>query len=46
LETPDEYEVVSGLKEGDMVVIGNHSELQSGKKVEPKLIELSMRGEN
>jgi RND family efflux transporter MFP subunit len=46
LETPDEYEVVSGLKEGDMVVIGNHSELQSGEKVEPKLIELSMRGEN
>jgi RND family efflux transporter MFP subunit len=45
LETPDEYEVVSGLKEGDMVVVGNHSEIQSGEKVQPKLVELSMRGD-
>lgn len=46
LETPDDYEVLSGLKEGDMVVIGNHSELQSGEKVQPKLIELSMLAGN
>lgn len=46
LETPDKYEVLSGLQEGDLVVIGNHSEIQVGEKVEPKLIELSMRTEN
>ncbi|HEV2454265.1 MAG TPA: efflux RND transporter periplasmic adaptor subunit [Verrucomicrobiae bacterium] len=44
LETPDKYEVLSGLKEGDMVVVGNHSEIQNGEKVEPKVVdELSMR---
>jgi RND family efflux transporter MFP subunit len=46
LETPREYEVLSGLNEGDLVVIGNRSEFQSGQKVEPKLIQLSRRDEN
>jgi RND family efflux transporter MFP subunit len=46
LETPDKYEVLSGLQKGDLVVIGNHSEIQTGQKVEPKLIALSMRAEN
>ncbi len=44
LETPDKYEILSGLHEGDLVVIGNRSKLQTGLKVEPKLIQLSMRG--
>jgi len=46
LETPDKYEVVSGLKEGDLVVVGDHSELQTGEKVDPKLVQLSMMNEN
>lgn len=46
LETPDKYEVLSGLQAGDLVVIGNLSQLQTGQKVEPKLNALSMRGEN
>ena len=46
LETPDKYEVLSGLQEGDLVVIGNHSEIQTGQKVEPKLTDLSMRTDN
>ena len=46
LETPDKYEVLSGLREGDLVIIGNHSKLQTGQKVEPKLIQLSLRDEN
>src|SRR5665213_3463080 len=46
LETPDKYEVLSGLQEGDLVVIGNRSGFQAGQKVEPKLIQLSMRNEN
>lgn len=46
LETPHQFEVLSGLQEGDLVVIGNHSAFQRGEKVEPKLIQLSMRDEN
>jgi RND family efflux transporter MFP subunit len=36
LETPDKYEVLSGLHEGDLVVIGNHSEFQAGQTVSPQ----------
>lgn len=46
LETPDKYEVLSGLKEGELVVVGNHSEIENGQKVEPKIVELSMLNEN
>jgi RND family efflux transporter MFP subunit len=37
LETPNRYEVISGLKEGEQVMIGNHSRVHPGEKVEPKL---------
>jgi RND family efflux transporter MFP subunit len=46
LETPDKYEILSGLNEGDLVVIGNRAGFQVGQKVEPKVIQLSMRDEN
>ena len=46
LETADKYEVLSGLDEGDLVVIGNRSGFQAGQRVEPKLIQLSLRNEN
>jgi len=46
LETSNKYEILSGLREGDLVVIGNHSGFQPGQKVEPKLIQFSMRNEN
>jgi len=46
LETPDKYEILSGLHEGDLVVVGNRSGFEAGQKVEPKLIQLSMRNEN
>lgn len=46
LETPDKYEVLSGLQEGDRVVIGSRAGFQPGQKVEPKLLELSLRDEN
>ena len=39
LETPDKYEVISGLSEGDLVVMGNRTQFQPGQKVEPKLIQ-------
>jgi RND family efflux transporter MFP subunit len=38
LETLDKYEILEGLHEGDLVVIGNHSEVQAGQKVEPQAV--------
>jgi hypothetical protein len=38
LETPTSYEVLAGLKEGDLVLIGSRSQVKPGQKVEPKLI--------
>lgn len=37
LETQTRYEVLGGLKEGDLVVIGNRGELAAGQKVEPRV---------
>jgi RND family efflux transporter MFP subunit len=33
LETPNRYEVTSGLKEGDLVMIGGRTQIQPGQKV-------------
>lgn len=38
LETPYYYEVLSGLKEGDLVMIGAHSAIKPGQKVQAKLV--------
>jgi RND family efflux transporter MFP subunit len=38
LETPDRAEVLSGLSEGDFVMIGSRSQVKPGAKVEPKII--------
>ncbi len=38
LETPGKYEVIAGLKEGDLVMIGRRSQVKPGQKVEAKLI--------
>jgi RND family efflux transporter MFP subunit len=38
LETPEKYEVLAGLKEGDLVMIGSRSLVTPGQKVEAKLI--------
>jgi RND family efflux transporter MFP subunit len=45
LETPDEYEVLSGLRAGDLVVVGNHSDIVTGQKVQPKIVALSMKSQ-
>ena len=37
IETADRVEVLSGLNENDLVVIGNRSQLHPGMKVQPKL---------
>jgi RND family efflux transporter MFP subunit len=43
IETPAEYEVLSGLKEGETVMVGNPRRLQPGQKVEA--IAASLPGE-
>jgi len=40
LETATQYEVVTGLKEGDLVMLGNPGQLKPGQKVEAKLVRL------
>jgi RND family efflux transporter MFP subunit len=39
IESPDSYEVLSGLNAGDLVVIGSRAGIQPGEKVIPKLVE-------
>ncbi|HTB82915.1 MAG TPA: efflux RND transporter periplasmic adaptor subunit [Candidatus Sulfotelmatobacter sp.] len=46
LETPDKYEVLSGVSEGERVVVGNLAAFSDGQKVEPKTVQLSMTDEN
>jgi RND family efflux transporter MFP subunit len=38
LDTPTKYEVLAGLKEGEVVLMGNRSQTHPGQKVQPKLI--------
>ena len=38
IETPDQVEIVSGLAQDEMVVVGNRSQLRVGMIVRPKLI--------
>ncbi|HWF17753.1 MAG TPA: efflux RND transporter periplasmic adaptor subunit [Verrucomicrobiae bacterium] len=38
VESPDKCEIVSGLKEGELVMIGNRSLVQPGQKVETKIV--------
>lgn len=41
LETANRAEVLSGLEAGDLVVIGNRSQLADGQRVTPKLTEMA-----
>jgi multidrug efflux pump subunit AcrA (membrane-fusion protein) len=40
LQTADSFEVLSGLKEGDVVVVGNRASLRPGQQVRPKLNDI------
>ena len=37
IETPSKYEVLSGLNEGDLVMIGNPAQVATGQKVDPRI---------
>jgi RND family efflux transporter MFP subunit len=45
LETPEKFEVLSGLREGDLVIVGSRAQFQGGEKVEPKLLAVDARDE-
>jgi RND family efflux transporter MFP subunit len=44
IETSTLVEVLSGLKDGDLVVIGNRASLQAGQQVNPKVTSLAAAG--
>lgn len=39
METAERVEVVAGLADGDLVVVGNRSQLRAGQKVDPKRLD-------
>jgi RND family efflux transporter MFP subunit len=41
LQSASDAEVVSGLREGDLVIFGDQSQFQAGQVVEPKLVKSS-----
>jgi RND family efflux transporter MFP subunit len=41
LQNPTSIEIRSGLRAGDLVVIGNHSGLEAGQQVRPKLTDVA-----
>ncbi len=44
METADRIEVLSGLSEGELVVVGNRAALQPGQKVQPKITAMNEAG--
>ena len=41
LQTANRAEVRSGLEEGDLVVVGNRSQIQPGQQVTPRIVEMA-----
>jgi RND family efflux transporter MFP subunit len=41
IETPSRAEVLSGIAEGDMVVVGSRNQLRPGQRVTPRVIEMT-----
>lgn len=39
LETPSQLEILSGLKENDLVLLGSRTQVQPGQAVEPRIIQ-------
>jgi RND family efflux transporter MFP subunit len=40
IETPTKYEVLSGLREGEQLMIGNRAQVHVGERVTPKQVDL------
>jgi multidrug efflux pump subunit AcrA (membrane-fusion protein) len=39
IDTPTKYEVLSGLKEGELVLTGSRAQFKPKEKVEPKVVD-------
>jgi RND family efflux transporter MFP subunit len=46
LETPNAIEIVSGVREGEQVVVGGRGQLRPGEKVRAKVMQMSADGES
>lgn len=44
LHTTNQYEVLSGLKEGELVVVGRRTQFQLGEQVQPQMAQLGQGG--
>jgi RND family efflux transporter MFP subunit len=44
IETASRYEVLSGLSDGDLVIVGNPGQVSAGQKVEPRITAPLARG--
>ncbi|MFZ3201404.1 MAG: efflux RND transporter periplasmic adaptor subunit [Candidatus Acidiferrales bacterium] len=44
IETPDHAEILSGLNQGDLVVVGNRSQLRPGITIAPELVSSASAG--
>ena len=45
LETPEKYEVLAGLHQGEELIVGSRAQFRPGEKVEPKLLVVARRDE-
>jgi RND family efflux transporter MFP subunit len=45
IETPQKLEVLSGLHEDELVLVGGHSQVKPGELVQPRLLEESKKAE-
>jgi len=45
VETPNAAEVLSGLTENDLVVVGDRGQLHHGQQVVPRIVTLERKGE-
>lgn len=43
LETPTEIEVLHGLDEGELVMVGSRTQVQAGQKIDPKIVDIAMQ---
>jgi hypothetical protein len=44
METADRVEVLSGLKENELVVMGSRAQLKPGQEVTPKVVVMAVAG--
>ena len=42
IETPSGFEILSGLNEGDLVVVGSRAALHAGQRVQTKVVATSL----